>query len=254
MDSLSKNRIIKIFSNDNDLFSTAAQDFAQRAIAAVTAKSEFNVVLSGGNTPKLFFDTLTKNPEYRQKIPWRQIKFFFGDERYVPADDPGNNYNSAKQHLFSKVSVSAENIFPIPTGFSDPQDSARSYEVTICKVHFDLIYLGLGDDAHTASLMPGTDIVRDYAQGKAPHQLVAALWAPQQKMYRITLTPCAINHSECICFLVTGASKAAAVSSVLEGAFDPERFPAQLIHSADEKIVWYLDQEAAGGKYRHCER
>ena len=72
---------------------------------------------------------------------------------------------------------------------------------------------------------------------------MAALWVPQQKMYRITLTPCAINHSECICFLVTGANKAAAVSYVLEGAFNPERYPAQLIHSADEKIIWYLDQE-----------
>lgn len=246
MDSVSKNRIIKIFNNENDLFSTAAQDFAARAIGAIAAKDEFNVVLSGGNTPKLFFDALTANSEYREEVPWRKIKFFFGDERYVPADDPGNNYYTAKQHLFSKVPVSAENIFPIPTGFGDPQDSARSYEVTICKVHFDLIYLGLGDDAHTASLMPGTEIVKDYAKGKAPHQLVAALWAPHQKMYRITLTPCAINHCECICFLVTGDNKAAAVSQVLEGPFDPERYPAQLIHSADEKIIWYLDQSAAG--------
>lgn len=251
---------IKIFPHIRDLFQTAADEFVRRAIDAVNAKGVFTVVLAGGNTPKSFFDVLTSDKYYKKQIPWHHIKFYFTDERYVPANDPRNNSHMAYQYLFSKVPVLAENIFPIPTEFIDAKDAAQHYELTLRKTfrikdnefpQFDLVYLGLGEDAHTASLMPFSDIVNTYSDPQninleKKYQLVAVLWVPKLKMYRITLTPPVINNATCIIFLVTGENKATAVSAVLEGPNDPQRYPAQLIVCVHGKTIWYLDQDAAG--------
>jgi len=237
---------VKLFATPEHLFQSVAEDFAHRAMRA---KSEFTVVLSGGNTPKMLFDTLTEINSYKKEIPWNKIKFFFGDERYVPADDPKSNYHMAYEHLFSKVPVLKENIYRIPTEFNDPKAAATAYEQTLRKVFqlkdnefpkFDLLYLGLGEDGHTASLLPLSDVVMI-----ENNQLAASLWVPDQKMYRITLTPPAINHAMQIVFLVTGENKAHAVSGTLEGPADPQHYPAQLIHGANNKPVWYLDKAAA---------
>lgn len=255
---MTKNQEIKIFPIPHDLFDFAANDFMQRAVAAVRDKGVFSVVLSGGNTPKLFFDTLT-NVDYDKKtIPWQQIHFFFGDERYVSPETKESNYHMAYEYLFSKMPVNKKNIYRIPTEFPDPNDAAKHYEQTLRKVfnikdkaspQFDLVYLGLGDDAHTASLMPFSEIVTRYSDkvlSDEDGQLVASLWVPELHMYRITLTPTAINNSMNIIFLVTGANKETAVRNVLKGPSDPKRYPAQLIHCMHGKTIWYLDQLAAG--------
>lgn len=250
----------KIFPHLHDVFQTAADEFVRRAVDAVNAKGVFTVVLAGGNTPKSFFDVLTSVKYSNKQIPWHHIKFFFTDERYVPANDPLSNSHMANQYLFAKVPVLAENIFPIPTEFNDPKDAAQHYEWTLRKTfrikdnefpQFDLIYLGLGEDAHTASLMPFSDVVKTYSDPQTinqetKYQLVVALWVAKLKMYRITLTPPVINNAACIIFLVTGANKASAVSAVLEGSNDPQRYPAQLIVRVHGKTFWYLDQDAAG--------
>lgn len=240
-----KNKEIKLFSKLHDLFQTAAEDFAYRAIDLVNNKGVFNVALSGGNTPKVFFEILSQ-----LQIPWDKIRFFFTDERYVPVDSSENNYHMADQYLFSKISIPRENIFRIPTEFKNPEEAAKEYELILRKAfcikdidnefpQFDVVYLGLGDDGHTASLMPFNNLVLN------KHQLVASIWVSKLKMYRITLTPSVINHSENIIFLVTGENKAPAVSAVLEGKFEPQRYPAQLINCIAGKTIWYLDKAAA---------
>jgi 6-phosphogluconolactonase len=196
--------------------------------------------LSGGNTPKHFFDALSHIEFCRHQTPWRQIQFFFGDERYVAADDPASNYHMAYEHLFAKVPVRTDYIYPIPTDIQDPKIAAQKYAEMIKNVCFDLLYLGLGDDAHTASLMP-----QSTALNASPDQTVVALWVEKLNMYRITLTPIALNNSHDIIFLVTGTNKAAAVQAVLEGVQNPEQYPAQLIHCKYGKNIWYLDQAAA---------
>ena len=242
------------FSNSPDLFDTAAKNFMDRSLAAVKEKGVFTVVLSGGETPKLFFDCLSTVEDYKKNIPWQHIRFFFGDERYVSHDDINSNYHTAYEHLFSRVPVKSENIYPIPTHRTDPAEAAKDYEKTLrialqisdhALPEFDAVYLGLGANAHTASLMPLSDVVMHYAQNKINDQLVASLWLPEQNMYRITLTPKAINNSLDIIFLVSGENKAAAVWNVLEGSYDPEHYPAQLIQSAHGKTFWYLDNLAA---------
>lgn len=249
-----KNNEVNIFSNAHDLFQFSAKDFMQRALAAIQDKGIFSVVLSGGTTPTLFFDTLTSVENYRSNIPWQKIQFFFGDERYVPSENAESNYHMAYQHLFSKVSVDPKNIYRIPTEFDDPKDAAKDYEKTLRKIFhikddafpsFDLVYLGLGNDAHTASLMPCSDPISDHVENSLSNQLVASLFVPQLQMYRITLTPNAINHAKNIIFLVTGENKATAVWEVLEGSTDYLHYPAQLIQSRQGKTMWYLDQSAA---------
>jgi 6-phosphogluconolactonase len=252
-----KNQEIKIFANPHDLYENAAIDFMARAIAAVVDKGVFSVVLSGGNTPKIFFDTLAKIDSFKTIIPWQKIQFFFGDERYVSPESSESNYHMAYEHLFSKLPINPENIYRIPTEYSEPSDAAKHYEQTIRKAfnirdeaipQFDLVYLGLGDDGHTASLMPFSDIVERYADetsSNKDHQIVASLWVPELNMYRITLTPLVINNSMNIVFLVIGSNKSSAAREVLEGARDPARYPAQLIHCLHGKNIWYLDSITA---------
>ncbi len=151
----------------------------------------------------------------------------------------------AFEHLFSQVPVLMENVYRIPTEPDNPMVAAKQYEDTLRKTfhikenafpRFDLLYLGLGRDAHVASLMPMHKI------NVEPHQLVASVWVPEQNMARITLTPHAINHANQVNFLVTGANKALAVKQVLEGPRDPVKFPGQLI---THNVTWYLDALAA---------
>ncbi len=253
MVAMKKNTEIKIFKSSHDLFQFAAKDFEKRAQDAGNDKEIFSVVLSGGNTPKELFDILTR---YKETIPWQKIQFFFSDERYVPANDTKSNYHMAYEHLFSKLSINPKNIYPIPTEFNDPNEAARVYEQTIRDAfhlknnstpQFDLVYLGLGDNAHTASLWPFSDVVKRYVENPADHsdQLVAALFVSETNAYRITLTPNALNNGKNIIFLVTGVDKATAVWEVLQGPSDPNQFPAQLIHCQSGKTIWYLDQMAA---------
>jgi 6-phosphogluconolactonase len=255
MAAMNTNNEVSVFSTLDDLFKFAADDFRQRAITAVNKKGFFSVVLSGGNTPKTLFDMLANDVKYQKKIPWESIKFFFSDERYVSADDSQNNYNMAEAHLFSKVSVNPENIYRIPTEFTHPYDAAKAYEKTLRDVFqikddkhypsFDLVYLGLGDNAHTASLMPFTKEVKELITSNNNRTLVLASFVPELDMYRISLTPCAINNAMQIIFLVTGEGKSVAVQQVIDGPIDPLHYPAQLIHGVHHKAIWYMDQAAA---------
>src|SRR6185312_15296672 len=202
---------IKIFTSLTTLFDYAVEDFASRAITAIDKQGTFSVVLSGGNTPTLFFDLLSH--DHKNHIPWQKIKFFFGDERYVPANDVKSNYHMAYEHLFSKVPINPQNIYRIPTEFNDPHDAAKEYEKIIRRIipvndnqlpQFDLCYLGLGDNAHTASLMPFNDVVKWYIESKSPESqpLVAAVFTSASHLNRITLLPNIINNSQTIIFLV----------------------------------------------------
>jgi 6-phosphogluconolactonase len=250
---------VKIFNDEKAIFYQAAQDFLIQVQNKIISKNFLTVVLSGGKTPELFFDILSEDP-FKKLIPWEKIKFFFGDERYVPLQNPESNFHNAWLHLFSKIAIPKENIYPINTELADPQLSAIDYKqklLEICPINqglptFDICYLGIGSDGHTASLMPFTDAVKFYADNPSIQNdpMVISLWAPKQNMFRISLTPPVINQSEQIYFLATGAEKAEAVKAILQGQYDPVRYPAQLIKSSQSEVVWYLDQVAAGNLSR----
>lgn len=269
MDTLINDSEVKIYPNPNTMSLALADDFMQRSTAVLQKKNAFSVALSGGTTPKLLFDTLSSTKKYYDKIDWSKIKFFFGDERYLPINDPNTNYAMANSSLFSKLPIPAENIYRIPTEPMSSLDAALEYE-SILKdqlelnshgfPEFDLVYLGIGEDAHTASLMPHSNIVKYYSQADKSFypdnnhdkhdnaittNLVVAAWVQKLNMYRITLTPIVINNALNVIFIASGMNKAAAVHNVLEGNYEPENYPAQLIRCINNKNIWYLDESAA---------
>ena len=255
MVSIGDNKLVISHAAD-DFYKAVADDFMKRANDSVDGKGVFNVALSGGNTPKKLYDLLTQEP-YKRGVPWDKIQFFFGDERYVPANELDNNYFMAHVHLFTKVGVPAQNVYMIPTEYVNPKVAAEDYAATLRTLlhvkgkgipKFDLIYLGLGTNAHTASLMPHTDVVKHYAKKpstKEQHEITAALWVKELNMNRITFTPPIINNSAAIIFLVEGESKATPVWKILQGEHNPVECPAQLIKADHGEIIWFLDEASA---------
>ena len=232
-----------ILKTNLELINAIAGHFISVCKNAIASRGEFNVVLSGGNSPKKLYKLLA-SPEYKKQVNWKKVNFFFGDERNVPANDPENNAFMAKRTLFDPLDISKSNIFPINTSLS-PQESAKSYTATITahfggrEPRFDLILLGLGDNAHTASLFPYTPVLTDKSAS------VQAVFLEGQKIYRISMTAPLINQARNIAFLVFGQEKAEAVHHVLADEIDPEKYPAQLIDPVKGELHWFLDEAAA---------
>lgn len=251
-----KNNELRISDDNNAMYKAIADDFMERAKQCVKEKGLFNVCLSGGNTPKKLFSLMSQEP-YKTGVPWDKIHFFYGDERYVPEDQPDNNFFMSHQYLFNNVNVPMTHVYQIPTEYKDPNRAADDYAATLRTMlqvkgdsipEMDILYLGLGTNAHTASLMPGTDLVKAYSKSKdgpKKGQIVAAAWIEELNMYRITMTPPMINNSKCIAFLVEGEEKAEPVWRILKGPHDPVQYPAQLIQAEHGHTLWFLDNPAA---------
>lgn len=214
-------------------------------IKQVLAKQErFAIALSGGNTPKAFYQLLAEEP-YKSSIDWQRIHFFWGDERYVPFKDASNNALMAFETLLNKVPISLVNVYPINTELS-PEDSAKAYQNILHQyfdnqpLTFDLVLLGLGDNGHTLSLFPYTEILHEQTDW------VKSFWLEEQDMFRISLTVPVTNQAAVIAFLVSGDSKANMVKKIIEGEKDTEKYPAQLIEPDKNGVLhWFLDDYAA---------
>jgi 6-phosphogluconolactonase len=244
--------MLHIYKTEDETIKGLADYFVQTVSTAIKEKGRCAVVLSGGNSPKKLYELLASF-DYSRQIDWDKIYFFFGDERYVPFTEPENNGNMVKKALFEPLMIPDANIFYINTAVP-PDESAKKYAQRILcyfknnPVRFDLILLGLGDNAHTASLFPHTPVLKE------KKALVSAVYIEELSSYRITMTAALINESHAIAFLVYGNTKAKAVHDVLEGEKDPETFPAQLIIPEDGVMNWFLDEGAASGlkKERSC--
>ena len=235
---------LHIYKSMEETITGLADFFVQTVNAATATNGNCNVVLSGGNSPKKLHELLA-SPLYNKQIDWTKIYFFFGDERNVPFTDKDNNGLMAKQTLFDPLQIEGSKIFYINTTLS-PDVAAADYANRILlhfdkkPVQFDLILLGLGDNAHTASLFPHTKILYEM---KA---LVGAVFVDELKAYRITMTAPLINEAHSIAFLVYGETKAAAVHHVLKGEKNIDNYPAQLINPEQGMLHWFLDDKAAG--------
>jgi 6-phosphogluconolactonase len=235
---------MKHIYTDADTLLAALADFVViKANEAIQQHGRFSFVLSGGSSPKKLFELLASD-RYRKQIDWTKVFFFFGDERYVPADHPDSNYLMAKKALFDALQISPGQIFRMKTELA-PEEAALAYEKDLQGyfvnnlVRFDLVLLGLGDDAHTASLFPHTSVLQE------KDSLVKALYIEKVKMNRITLTAPCINQAAAIAFLVYGPSKAEAVQHILEGEQNIQEYPAQLIRPNGGSLHWFLDEAAA---------
>lgn len=237
---------VLIFDSPDEVAQAAAARFVALGQAAIAERGRFAVALAGGSTPKQVYELLASD-SYKAQLDWSKVHIFFGDERCVPPDDAESNYRMANEALLSRVDLPAKNIHRM-NGVGDAIANARLYEDEMRTFfndaawpRFDLILLGMGDDGHTASLFPGTEVLTEEAAW------VAGLWVEKLGAYRITLTPPAINHAAHILFLVTGEKKAARLAEILKGERDPMRLPAQLIKPLDGSLEWFVDKAASSG-------
>ncbi|HZN00622.1 MAG TPA: 6-phosphogluconolactonase, partial [Pyrinomonadaceae bacterium] len=174
----------------------AARHFVACSLEAVAIRGLFTVALSGGSTPRSLYEVLADPDEpFRELVPWSNTHFFWSDERHVPPDHPDSNYRMAHESMLSHVPVPKDNIHRIHSENPDPAAAAQAYEETIKEVtgpivpQLDLILLGLGNDGHTASIFPGSEVLNETTR------LVAAPWVEQLKTYRITMTLPLINSA-----------------------------------------------------------
>lgn len=237
--------MIKIFSNIEELTRFAAERFVETAMAAIDSEiGSFAVALSGGSTPKALYQILA-GQEFRNRLDWTKVFFFFGDERNVLPDDPDSNFRLAREYLFEPLQIDAANIFRWQTELDDARRIAWIYECDIEAFfeseppRFDLILLGMGDDGHTASLFPHTEALGETAKTAVANRV------EKLNATRLTMTFPVINDAKNVIFLVAGAEKAEALREVLEGEPQPEKFPAQNVKLQDGNLFWLVDKEAA---------
>ncbi len=234
---------VLICADAAELALEATRRFAELAKSLTASTGRFSVALSGGSTPKAMFQILAEKP-FADALPWRSIYFFWGDERCVPPDHADSNYRMANETLLSKVPIPRENIFRIPAE-EDHQRAAIDYSETLRNFfhekwpHFDLVFLGMGADGHTASLFPGT------AALSVTERVAVANYVDKFQSWRITLTADAINKARNIIFLVAGQDKAPALKEVVQGPRDSDQFPSQLIEPDYGALLWMIDEAAA---------
>jgi 6-phosphogluconolactonase len=234
---------VTVFADIEKMSRAAADLFTDAAREAIEARGRFLAVLSGGNTSLRTYELLASSP-FHNMVAWDRTHIFWGDERCVPFDDPRNNANNAMDQLLSKVPISEAHIHRVESELP-PRQAARLYEKQLHEFFdghppcFDLTFLGLGENGHTASLFPGTPIIRE------TERWASEVYVEAQNMHRVSLTSGTINRSRRIVFLVAGKEKARVLHDVLEGSTDPERIPAQLITPIDGDLYWYVDSEAA---------
>lgn len=223
---------------------TAAGLIARLLAAAAAARGRARLALAGGRTPEACYRLLAEEP-HRGRIPWEALEVFWGDERCVPPEAPESNYRMAAQALLDRVPIPPGGVHRM-RGELPPEAAAREYEEGLRRAfpgsggppRLDLLLLGLGPDAHTASLFPGTAALRERERWVAAARVEPLGW-------RLTLTPPMLNAAREVLFLVAGADKAEAVRAVLEGSRDPDRYPGQLVEPPDGRVTWLLDGPAA---------
>ncbi|MBC6611604.1 6-phosphogluconolactonase [Hymenobacter sp. BT507] len=234
---------IRVFPSVEESNKALADYFVETGRQAIAARGRFAVALSGGSSPKKLFELLAS--DYRDQLEWERVDFFWGDERYVPHTDPQSNYLMAKKALLDPLNIQPAHIFAVETDLP-PAEAAAAYTRTMQQyfgsqdsLPLDLDLLGLGDNAHTASLFPHTSVLTNDTVS------VQALYIEEVQANRITMTAPLLNQARATAFLVYGEGKAEAVRQILEEKRDVQQYPAQLIQPENGNVTWFLDEAAA---------
>jgi 6-phosphogluconolactonase len=234
---------IRIYSDPETLGAAAARAVAERIVTRLSHAETFAIALAGGRTPINTYRYLATS--HRDAIPWTRVHFYWSDERYVPPDDPANNYGVAMAELLGRVPVPAANVHPMSTQERDADAAAMGYESILRREFgpdgptFDLTLLGLGSEGHTASLFPGSS-----ALGETRRWVVPAL-APATPALRLTLTLRVLNLSREVYFIVAGAEKAPALAAAYHRTASPADCPAAGVRPTAGRTVWWVDVAAA---------
>lgn len=240
-------REIRILADGAAIAKRAAQEFVQAAASAVGEKGSFNISLAGGSTPKALYSLLVNEPTLSSQVPWDKMHLFFGDERHVPPIHPDSNFRMATEAMIAKSPMKPEQVTRIKGEYPDADRAALEYEKALREYfklkngeypRFDLVLVGMGNEGHTLSLFPGTKAL--HADGR----IAVRNWVGKLYAERITLTAPAASNAARVIFMVTGADKAPALKAVLEGPFEPEQLPAQLLQPKNGKLLWLVDTAA----------
>ena len=237
---------VVVRDNPKLLAQAGADIFLHAALSAVKEMGRFAVAVSGGSTPRPMHRMLASKP-YGSEVPWNKTSFFWVDERCVPVTDDSSNYGAARSDLLAKISIPPVQIHPMPAEMP-PGDGAVEYQRVLSDFFqsgggqfpiFDLIYLGIGADGHTASLFPGQKALRE------TKRWVVAVKGGIPNVDRLTLTFPILNRARQIVILVSGKGKAAILKTLFE---DKERLlPAGKIKPLKGRLIWLVDQDAAAG-------
>ncbi|MBN1481317.1 6-phosphogluconolactonase [candidate division KSB1 bacterium] len=229
---------LKIVNSKENLGIYAADLFAELSEKYIKKNGKLSVALSGGSTPKIMYQKLVDL--HAEDIHWDYIDFFWSDERYVPFDHPDSNGGMAYKYLLSPLDISQEHYFPVPTSYKNAPQGAMEYEETIRNYFkapvFDVIFLGMGEDGHTASLFPNTRALSE------TRRLVTANWVDKFTAWRITFTFSLLNQARHIIFLVSGAEKARITREILKDK--SLRYPSALVQPTHGQLLWLLDADA----------
>jgi len=241
---------VSVHSDADALSRAAAEEFVELARASIRSPGRFTVVLSGGSTPRRMYEFLAALP-LRDRVEWSGVEVFWGDERGVPPDHPDSNFHMASSALLEHVPIPPQRIHRMRAETPDRAAAARDYQLEIARAFgvdmagippsFDLVLLGMGNDGHTASLFPNDEAL---LEGR---RWAVSVEAPQRPPpSRITLTAPILNRAREIRLLVAGAEKAATLRAVLHGPHDPGRLPVQLLKPENGRMIWLVDEAAAG--------
>jgi 6-phosphogluconolactonase len=239
-------REIVICRDVDELNRKAAEQFIELANKAIQRSGQFTVALSGGSTPKGLYSLLA-SAEYKERVDWFRVHLFWGDERCVPPDHPESNFRMVRESLLSKVQIPSENVHRM-MGEKEPEQAATEYEEHLRQFfhlprggvpRFDLIFLGLGEDGHTASLFPGSPALDEQKR------LVATVYVERLKVYRLTLTLPVINAAAQVSFLITGENKSSIVKALLRADGDSSKYPAGRVRPVNGQLTWFITQDAA---------
>jgi 6-phosphogluconolactonase len=238
---------LEIASDPENLAQRSVEIFVAEAQNAIEDRGTFNVAISGGHTPKRFFELLGEAPK-ATSLSWDKIHLFWVDERYVPPDSQWSNYKLAAETFLPKVAIPDDNVHRIPTEFEDFNVAAQHYEEIIRSVfgldkkqvpEFDLIVLGMGVEGHTGSLFPDSYACLD------TEDLVCVVYLLDDKLNRITLTHPVLSAASRLAVLVSGEEKATILKEVFTSTPDDVRYPIHILWPILDKVTWLVDENAA---------
>jgi 6-phosphogluconolactonase len=219
----------RIVCDSKDLPARAAERIALELSRAIDQRGRASLALAGGTTPKASYEALAGLP-----LDWSKLDIFFGDERCVPADHADSNYRMAKAALFDRVTIPTERVHRMQGELADRDAAARAYEAALPD-QLDVVVLGIGEDAHTASLFPGSPALLETVRRVLP------VTGPKPPPERLSLTPPALRSARLCVVLASGAGKAEPVRRAINGPLDVLATPIQLALGG----VWFLDAAAA---------
>lgn len=241
-------RAILTHPSRETLFDDAAAQITTAIDGACRDRERAFVVLTGGSTIPPVYKRLAQSAD----IDWNRVELFWSDERCVPPDHPDSNYGMIRDLLLEPARVPHANVHRFKGEDSNRDRAAAIYAVKIEAAlvddsRFDLIVLGMGADAHIASLFPGHPLIDDTERwtGAVSVDDFDDFDMPEPAIDRLTLTPRALHAAREVLLVVTGANKAPAVRAALGSVRDPQHWPAQLVDGPESRVTWLLDSDAA---------